>query len=185
MAVKIFAVNDKVVYPGHGVAKINCILEKNIGKEVVHFYELKFLSKEMTVLVPITNLVSVGIRPLSTSSYIQNLLSILAQPALELSSHELVASNWNKRNKEYQSKIRRGDLLEISEIYRDLKNIARQKELSFGEKNLLQQTEMLLVEEISIVKRVEQENALSLLRTHFNKIMRSPTDIQQVKQKSL
>lgn len=185
MAVKVFAVNDKVVYPGHGVAKINRIVEKIFGKETIHFYELKFLSKDMTVLVPVTNLSSVGIRPLSSATYIKNLLNELAQPVRDIASHELTASNWNKRNKEYQNKIRKGDLFELSEIYRDLKSIARQKELSFGEKSLLQQTEMLLVEEISIVEQLAQEHTLSLLRSNFNKFSKSPSDAHAAKLKVL
>jgi RNA polymerase-interacting CarD/CdnL/TRCF family regulator len=51
-----------------------------------------------------------------------------------------------------------------------LKTIAQQKELSFGEKSLLEQTEMLIAEEISIVEQVGEEKILSLLRSSFNKI---------------
>jgi len=172
--IAMFSVNDPVVYPGHGVAKINRIVEKTVGREVVHFFELKFLHKEMTVLVPTTNLSSVGIRPLSSTSHITHVFKLLAQPSKEVSPYELTASNWNKRNKEYQMKIRKGDLLELSEIYRDLKTIARQKELSFGEKSLLQQTEMLLAEEISIVEKVGEDTILSLLRSPFNKVVPRP-----------
>ena len=68
--------------------------------------------------------------------------------------HETVTTNWNKRNKEYQGKIRTGNLREICEIYKDLKHIQCQKELSFGEKNLLHQTEGLLVEEIALVSNI-------------------------------
>lgn len=159
-----YAVNDRVVYPGHGVAKINRVIEKNIGRTQMHFYELKFLSKDMTVLIPVDNLPSVGIRALSSVKRVHDAFKVLAQPGRKISPYELTASNWNKRNKEYQVKLRKGDLHELSEIYRDLKNIAHQKELSFGEKSLLQQTEALLVEEISIVERVGEEKAIELLR---------------------
>ena len=168
MAVKLFGVNDRVVYPGHGVARINRIVEKIVGKEAVHFFELKFLNKEMTVLVPTTNLESVGIRALSSASLVTNVFKIISRPVKDSFEYELMVSNWNKRNKDYQNKIRRGDLIEMSEIYRDLKHIACQKELSFGEKNLLQKTEMLLVEEIAIVEQVGEDRALLLLRSSIN-----------------
>lgn len=164
MAVKMYAVNDRVVYPGHGVARINRIVEKTVGKDVVHFFELKFLNKEMTVLVPTTNLESVGIRSLSSESLVSNLFKVIARPVKDSLDYELMVSNWNKRNKDYQNKIRKGDLVELSEIYRDLKHIARQKELSFGEKNLLQKIEALLAEEIAIVEQVGEEKALLQLR---------------------
>jgi CarD family transcriptional regulator len=166
MAIK-YSVNDRVVYPGYGVARISSIVTKSVGTEAVDFFELKFLNKDMTVLVPVAKLSSVGIRPLSALKHINNAFQILAEPAREISPYELTASNWNKRNKEYQNKIRRGDLIELSEIYRDLKHISHQKELSFGEKSLLQQTEMLLAEEISLVENVVPEVAISQLRSNF------------------
>jgi CarD family transcriptional regulator len=168
LATAVFAVQDRVVYPGHGVAKINRVVEKEVGTLKVHFYELKFLSKDMTVLVPMTNLASVGIRKLSSRDYIDSIFSLLAQPNHYVSTQELMASNWNKRNKEYQAKIRKGDLLELTEIYRELRYIAVHKELSFGEKNLLTQTEMLLAEEISLVEQHDTDRALQQLRTTCN-----------------
>jgi CarD family transcriptional regulator len=166
MAVK-YSVNDRVVYPGYGVARIACVVKKAVGVDTIDFFELKFLNKDMTVLVPTTKLTSVGIRPLSPMAQVTTVFQILSQPAREISPYELTASNWNKRNKDYQSKIRRGDLIELSEIYRDLKHISQQKELSFGEKNLLQQTETLLAEEISLIEQVEEEMAVTQLRASF------------------
>ena len=162
-----YSVNDRVVYPGYGVARISSLVKKAVGVDTLEFFELKFLNKDMTVLVPVTNPEAVGIRPLSPMKRVSNVFQILAEPAREISPYELTASNWNKRNKEYQNKIRRGDLIELSEIYRDLKHISQQKELSFGEKTLLQQTEMLLAEEISLVEQVVPEQAVSQLRSHF------------------
>ena len=66
--------------------------------------------------------------------------------------------------KEYQGKLRTGNLRKICEIYKDLKHIEMQKELSFGEKNLLSQTEALLVEEISLVNNMETDKAMQQLR---------------------
>ena len=89
---------------------------------------------------------------------------MLAQPA-DLPSYDVTTNNWNKRNKEYQCKLRTGNLSEICKIYRDLRHIAAYKELSFGEKNLLHQTEALLVEEIALVENVGEEKAIEQLRS--------------------
>jgi CarD family transcriptional regulator len=164
----MFRLNDKVVYPGHGVAKVIRIVDKEVAGQLASFYELRFLNKEMTVLVPIANAEGIGLRPLSSSNSIDGIFKLLAEPAKKLKNYELSANNWNKRNKEYQLKLRTGSLEEISEIYRDLKHIAQQKELSFGEKNLLIQTENLLAEEISIVRKLEAEKTVEYLRSMFN-----------------
>ncbi len=161
----MFAIGEEVVYPGHGVARISNIVEKKIGASSASFYELSFLNKEATILVPTTHAENVGLRALSSDQTVTDIFKILAEPAKKTHASEFTASNWNKRHKEYQSRLRTGSLWELSKIYRDLRIIESQKEeLSFGEKNLLQKTEALLVEEISLVKRLEHNKALEQIR---------------------
>ena len=162
-----FCVNEKVVYPGHGVAQINRIVEKQVAGNRACFFELKFLNKDMTILVPTHNLSSVGIRRLCSTENITDIFKTLALPSQRISYD--AATNWNKRNKDYQCKLRTGDLQEICKIYRDLKNMSVYKELSFGEKALLQQTETLLAQEISLVQNMNEEKAVEHLRSLFNK----------------
>jgi CarD family transcriptional regulator len=171
--VPVFDLNEEVVYPGHGVARISRIVEKKVSNSRVSFFELKFLNKDMTILVPTLNPSSVGIRKLSSSENINAIFKLLSQPTKRVGT-ELTASNWNKRNKEYQCKLRTGNIHEIGEIYRDLNYIAAKKELSFGEKNLLQQTETLLVEEIALVINIDEEKAIESLRSVFKNIRTSP-----------
>lgn len=158
----MFTRNEMVVYPGHGVAVINCIVEKTIAGKITQFFELRFLNKDMTILVPTKNALDVGMRPLSSSDHINTIFAVLQKPYV--TKHTEVVSNWNKRNKAYQGTLRTGNLQEICAIYRDLKHIEKYKELSFGEKNLLQQTELLLAEEISVVKKIEITHATEQLR---------------------
>ena len=161
----MFEVHDKVVYPGHGVAEITGITEKLVAGTTTTYYELRFLNKDMMVLVPITSSSELSpIRPLSSREKVRDALDTLTQPARRLSSYEFAASSWNKRNKEYQNKLRAGGLRELSEIYRDLRFIEAQKELSFGEKNLLSMAETLLAEEIAHIESVDHEEARNRLR---------------------
>jgi|SRR5579872_7051102 len=179
----MFTLNEKVVYPGHGVAKISRIVEKNVAGNKTSFFELQFLNKDMTILVPKDNFDSVGIRRLSSNDNINEIFRLLSEPAKKM-SYELTASNWNKRNKEYQGKIRTGNIGEICKIYRDLKHIARHKELSFGEKNLLNQTEGLLVEEIALVTQVGHDQAIQHLRALLIKSMNAPLPTPPTKHRS-
>ena len=163
----MYILNEKVVYPGHGVARISRIITKNIGQNVTEFFELRFINKDMTILVPTDHVESVGIRKLSSSEKIKDVFDILLTPAKKLESYEFSPSSWNKRYKLYQNKIRTGNLEDISKIYRDLQHMAYNKELSFGEKNLLTHTEALLAQEISIVKNLPEEEAIKELRSVF------------------
>src|SRR5438477_10124334 len=103
-----FTCHEKVVYPGHGVAIIDRIIEKKIAGKISQFFELRFLNKDMTILVPTDNAITVGIRPLSSADYINDIFKKLAQPSVT-KNHDAIVSNWNKRNKEYQGKLRSGD----------------------------------------------------------------------------
>lgn len=160
----MFVLDEKVVYPGHGVAKISRILEKKIAGHSTTFFELKFINKDMTILVPTDNLESVGVRRLSSLENINDIFKLLAEPCA-ISQNDSNTTNWNKRNKEYQCKLRTGNLKDICKIYRDLTHIATYKELSFGEKNLLQQTELLLAQEIALVKKTPEEVTIAHLRS--------------------
>lgn len=162
----MLSIKDKVVYPGYGVAQIIRVLERIVGGQPTCFFELHFLNRDMTILVPTDKVFSVGIRPLSSKSNINDMFQMLAESKSE-GVGDVRAGNWNKRSKNYQSKLRSGNLFEISKIYRELKYISRRKELSFGEKNLLQQTEGLLVEEISIVEELCEDKAIEQLRSLF------------------
>ena len=124
----MFSIKEKVVYPGYGVARINCIVEKSIGGCITKFYELTILSTDMTVLVPINSISEIGIRSISTEAHIENLFKLLGKPPTKKSAESL-APNWSKKNKAYQCAIRSGELEEVYRIYRELTYIAAQKEL--------------------------------------------------------
>ena len=161
---KQFAVGDNVVYPGQGVAEISRIVQKEFSGSSVEFYELSFVNKDVTVLVPTQNAEHVGLRHLTSNESIHTVFEILAEPAKKLYNYEFTATSWNRRNKDYRSKLQRGTLADLSEIYRDLHYISTQKALSFGEKTLLSQTEDLLAEEISLVTNNEPQKTRNKLR---------------------
>ena len=160
----MFALNEKVVYPGHGVALVKKIIERTIDIDKVSFYELHFLHKDIMILVPMQSAQLVGIRKLESEESIDILLKDLAEPAVRAPAREFTQNNWNKRNKEYQLKLRTGKLKDLSDIYKDLRFISCHKELSFGEKNILHQAEVLLAEEISIVQKNHEDKTIEQLR---------------------
>src|SRR3990167_3004647 len=165
----MYSLNEKVVYPGHGVASINRVIEKSIAGKSTKFFELKFLNKDMTILLPIDNIIAAGVRKLSSDKNIEAIFNLLQEPADDIikNSEFFKASSWNKRSKQYQFRLRSGNIVEISKIYRDLQYVSQKKGLSFGEKNLLSQTESLLAQEISLVKNVVEEKAVERLRSFF------------------
>ena len=159
----MFLVNDRVVYPGYGVATISKLVKRQIAGKQTSFYELKFFDKDMSVLIPEDRIEAVGIRRLSTNAELNSMFKVLTTPVKVL-KHEVGVNNWNRRNKKYQLDLRSGDLFKLSSIYRDLKSIAMEKELSFGERNLCSKIEAMLIEEIAMIKQICKQEALDCLK---------------------
>jgi CarD family transcriptional regulator len=175
----MFKVEEKVVYPGHGVALIEEIIEKTVAGNSIRFFKLRFLYKDMTVLVPVNNAPHMSIRHLSSDEGVKKSLNELYKPpGRKLETLDFTPSGWNKRNKDYQLKIEGGALIDLAKIYRDLMFVAQQKELSFGERNLLQMTEDLIAQEIEIVTNNDRASVLRQIRSPFKEYVSFPSNDQ-------
>jgi CarD family transcriptional regulator len=64
---------------------------------------------------------------------------------------------WNRRYREYTEKIKTGSILEIAKVLRDLFVLKGDKELSFGERKMLDTARTLLLKELSIVQEVTED----------------------------
>lgn len=167
----MFQLKDKVVYPGHGVAVVEEIIERSVSGTSIKFVKLNFLFKDMTILVPIYNVDAIGIRmPSSIDAAEITLKELYNKPEKKLETLDFTPSGWNKRNKEYQMKIQSGNLLDLIKIYRDVMYIAQIKDLSFGERTLLQNIEELIVQELQIVKNVDRELVVQEIRSPFKQL---------------
>lgn len=142
---------NTVVYPGYGVAKISKEIIKDMNGEKVVFYELSFCKRDIKILVPKNGLEAAGVRRLSSKKEMLDIFEVFCIPFSQYWIEKINITSWNRRNKEYQNKIRTGNLRELSEIYRDLKFIEKKKNLSFGEKAVLAQVEFLIAEECAMI----------------------------------
>ena len=129
----------------------------------------------MTVLVPVNNAPHMEIRPLSSQEETRRALDELQKlPERKLENLDFTPSGWNKRNKDYQLKIQSGALLDLAKIYRDLMFVARQKELSFGERNLLNLAEDLIAQEIELTMKSDRGAVLRQIRSPFKEYVTFP-----------
>jgi len=168
----MFQLKDKVFYPGYGVAVIEDIIEKVVSENKTRFFKLKFVYKDITILVPFNGgAENVGIRHLSEKKVVLAAINELHKaPSKKDDSADPSPNSWNKRNKVYQLKIQRGKLLDIIRVYRDLMYASREKDLSFGEKKLLHMTKELLLQEISTVQKEEREVIMQRLQGPFQQL---------------
>jgi len=148
----MFNVGDLAVYPAHGVGVIEKIESQEISGCRQDFYVMRILDNDMIIMIPTQNVNNVGLREIIGQNEVPKLYSILKK-------RDVVIDNqtWNRRYREYMEKIRTGSVYEVAEVYRDLLMLKVEKELSFGERKMLDTARGLLVKEISLAKKVEEE----------------------------
>jgi CarD family transcriptional regulator len=158
-----FSVGDKVVYPGHGVAEITGLEAREISGAKLEFYVLSVLENNMKVMVPKHNAKSVGLRKLVDEAEVEQVYSVLAHRGGKIST-----ATWNRRYREYMEKIKTGSLIEIASVLRDLCILRSDKELSFGERKMLDTARSLLVQELALAKGQEETVVASELDSMFS-----------------
>jgi CarD family transcriptional regulator len=138
-----FKVGDNAVYPGHGVGRVNAIETKEIAGTKLTFYSIQILDSGMKIMVPQMNVKSVGLRPIISKEEAILVVSILKQTDVKIDNQ-----TWNRRYREYMEKIKTGGVREIAEVLRDLFLLKVDKELSFGERKMLDTARSLLIKEL-------------------------------------
>lgn len=162
----MFQPHNMVVYPAHGVGVIESIDNRCIGGSNTDFYIVRIRSSNSTLMVPVKNASVVGLRPLVSR---QAALSILDRLMAETNLPVFIGQNWNRRFREYTSALKSPDLANVAKVLHELLLISRSKELSFGEKRLLEQAMSLVMGEIGEVLQCSadtlREEVLSLYTT--------------------
>ena len=148
----MFKVGDLAVYPSHGVGVIEKVESQEISGCRQDFYVMRILDNDMIIMIPTTNVQNVGLREIIGQTEVPRLYSILKKRNMAVDNQ-----TWNRRYREYTDKIKTGSVFEVAEVYRDLLILKLEKELSFGERKMLDTARNLLVKEISLAKKVEEE----------------------------
>ena len=159
----MFNIGDLAVYPAHGVGVIERIESQEISGCRQDFYVMRILENGMKIMIPTTNVNNVGLREIIEECDVPKLFSILKKRDIQLDNQ-----TWNRRYREYMDKIKTGSVFEVAEVYRDLLMLKVEKELSFGERKMLDTARNLLVKEISLAKEIKEEQVAEDLDSIFS-----------------
>ena len=158
----MFKVGDLAVYPAHGVGLIERIETQEISGCRQDFYVMRILDNGMIIMIPTNNVENVGLRDIIEHTEVPKLYSILKKRDVPIDKQ-----TWNRRYREYMDKIKTGSVFEVAEVYRDLLILKVEKDLSFGERKMLDTARNLLVKEISLAKKVGEEQVKEELDKMF------------------
>jgi len=140
------------VYPAHGVGVIESIETQTIGGIDQKFYVMRILDNDMTIMIPTSNSDNVGLRSIISSKEVENVLDILMERDIKISSQ-----TWNRRYRDYMDKIKTGSVFEVAAVLRDLYLLSDDKELSYGERKMMDTAKNLLIKEISLARNEDEE----------------------------
>jgi CarD family transcriptional regulator, regulator of rRNA transcription len=148
-AIVTFEVGDKVIYPNHGLGVVQRIETKTILGTTCGFYQLRMIANDTTVLVPVENADNVGLRKAVGDEEVDRLFNLLSDGKID--THQ----NWKGRFKDNSDRMRTGSIFDVVEVLKSLTYLARQKNLSFREKRMLDRAKFLVVSEIAEVTHDE------------------------------
>jgi CarD family transcriptional regulator len=147
-----FKVGDKAVYPAQGVAEVIKIEEKDIAGTRQRFYVLRILDTDRKIMVPVMNAGAVGLRQVISEQEIREIFDILKERTIAFDNQ-----TWNRRYRGFMDKIKTGSIYDVAEVLRDLYRLKTDKQLSFGERRMLDTARTLIVKEIAIARAQTEE----------------------------
>jgi CarD family transcriptional regulator len=151
---EIFVEGDHVVYPTHGVGKVERIATEEIAGHKLELIHITFEENRMTLRVPVAKARSAGLRKLATRKLFDEAL--------------IKRTMWSRRAQEYEAKINSGDPLAIAEVVRDLHRNAGQPDQSFSERQIYEAAMDRLAAELAALDKTDKLTAATKL-TNFLK----------------
>jgi CarD family transcriptional regulator len=144
------------------VGKIVGVDSKEIMGAKLEFYAVQILETGLRVMIPKNNVAAVGLRPIISKEEANKVIDIL-----KITDVKIDTQTWNRRYREYMEKIRTGSVYEIAEVLRDLFLLKADKELSFGERKMLDNARGLLMKELALAVDKEELNSQEEVRSIF------------------
>jgi CarD family transcriptional regulator len=158
-----FKVGDKAVHPAHGVGEVTAIEPRDMGGSRQNFYILRILDNGMKVMVPTSAATQVGLRGIMTDKEANNILSTMRAREVAVD-----AQPWSRRFRVYTEMIKSGSPVEIAKVLRDMNRLKFDKDLSFGERRLLDQARSLLLKELAFAKKKTEAEMAEEIRRIFS-----------------
>ena len=158
-----YRIGDYVVYPAHGVGRIESVETQSIAGMSVELYAISFEKERMTLKVPVSKVRTSGLRKLSSKDRIKSALETLRGRS------RVRRTMWSRRAQEYEAKINSGDPVSIAEVVRDLHRQPEQQEQSYSERQIYQAALERLARELAAVEKIDEMRATEKLEQVLTK----------------
>ena len=150
--------------PPKGVGRVERIESQEIGGCKANYYIVRILNNNVTLMVPVDNAANVGLRPLCSVQQGEAVIESLKDRS-DFTGY--TGQNWNRRYREYSDKLKSGELADVAYVLKELLLIGKDKELSFGERRLLEQAMSLITLELAHALDKHQNDIKDLIEDLF------------------
>jgi CarD family transcriptional regulator len=154
-----FKAGDKVVYPAHGVGRVEGIEKLTAGGIEVTLYTITFEKDRMRLKLPLQKVATSGLRRLATKEQLAEVYQTMKGRA------RIRRVMWSRRAQEYEAKINSGSPIQVAEVLRDLKRNVSSTEHSYSERQIFQQALERLASELAAIENTAQDVAAEKLQT--------------------
>jgi CarD family transcriptional regulator, regulator of rRNA transcription len=152
-----FRKGDVVVYPTHGVGRIDRVGFEEIAGHRLNLIHISFEDHQMTLRIPVAQARAAGLRKLASRTALDEALATLqGRPR----TSRLM---WAKRSQEYLAKINTSDPGALAEVVRDLQTAADGTGSSFSQRNLFELALDRLAGEVAAVNGIAKLDAIAQL----------------------
>ena len=157
-----FKMGDKAVHPKHGVGEITAVEEREIGGTRAVFYTMRILDNGMKVMVPSAAAAQGGLRAIMSAKEAEAVLDTMRAREVAVD-----VQPWSRRFRAYTEMVQSGQPHEVAKVLRDMHRLKFDKDLSFGERHLLDRAKSLLMKELAFAKRVTEERLAAEVASIF------------------
>lgn len=164
----MYSPEQLVVYPAQGVGVIEGLERQKIGGHDAEFYIIRIFTNNIKVMVPVNNAGTVGLRTPCTPNEADAVLASLQD---RTSFTGYTGQNWNRRYREYSERLKSASLFDVGYVLKELILISGEKELSFGERRLLEQAMGLVTSELSCVLQKQPEELKDLIENFYADVL--------------
>lgn len=157
-----FKIGDFLVYPTHGVGKVQDIETTVYAGVELTAYVLYFEKEKMTLRVPVKRVEEVGLRRLSSAPEFDKVVTILR------GKPKTGRGMWSRRATEYGAKINSGNIELISQVVRDLHKNVDDPDRSYSERMIYESAFDRLAGEFAAVNKLDLAKATEKLILTLN-----------------
>ena len=155
----MFKIGDKVVHPYHGAGRVVDIEEKKFLEGCGRYYIIDLVACDGIVMVPTDKVQKIGLRRVSGTRDISRAMATLT------STPDMLSSDYRERQARAEEKLKTGDLIEVTEVVRNLSWRNHQKGLTMADNKLYRRAQTFLASELALAKGIELKEAKEQLET--------------------